>query len=68
MYTKKIKRGDRLTLALSEMKVSDTISIPYRFYSENSIRSTIVQYRSDKDVAFDINARSNTAALVTRIR
>lgn len=67
MDIKKIKRGDRLQVALTEMNVGDSIKVPYRCYSENSIRSTISQLKQDSTVAFDVNTRSNVAAIITRV-
>lgn len=67
MDTKKIKRGDRLQLALIELAVGEEIKVPYRFFSENSIRSTVSQLKADKAVDFDINTRSSVAATIKRI-
>lgn len=68
MEIKKIKRGDRLQIALLELSVGDSVKVPYRHYSENSIRATVTQLKkgSDATVEFDINARSNVAAIITR--
>ena len=43
MEVKKIKRGDRLQVALLELNVGDSVKVPYRHYSENSIRATVTQ-------------------------
>lgn len=69
METKKIKRGDRLQVALLELNVGESVKVPYRHYSENSIRATVTQMKKAKDdnpVEYDINARSNVAAIITR--
>lgn len=68
MDIKKIKRGDRLQVALLELSVGDSVKIPYRFYSENSIRATVTQLKKDRgiSVGYEINVRSNVAAVITR--
>lgn len=66
MEIKKIKRGDRLQLVLTELEVGDCIRIPYRLFSENSIRATASQLKADKAMAYNINAQSNVAAILTR--
>lgn len=66
MEIKKIKRGDRLQLALTDLNVGESVKVPYRFFSENSIRATASQLKADKAVKFDINTRSNVAAVLTR--
>lgn len=68
MEVKKIKRGDRLQVSLIELNVGDSIKVPYRYYSENSIRATITQMKAKEDncAVYDINARSNVAAIITR--
>ncbi len=68
MENKKIKRGDRLQVTLLELNVGESVKVPYRLYSENSIRSTITQLKKSGDApfAYDIDARSNVAAVITR--
>ena len=68
MEVKKIKRGDRLQVALLELNVCDSVKVPYRHYSENSIRATVTQLKkgSESPIGYDIDARSNVAAIVTR--
>lgn len=69
MEIKKIKRGDRLQLALLELNVGESVKVPYRHYSENSIRATVAQlkkYRIGNPIEFDVNARSNVSAIITR--
>ena len=66
MEIKKIKRGDRLQLALTDLNVGESVKVPYRFFSENSIWATASQLKADKAVEFDINTRSNVAAVLTR--
>lgn len=68
METKKIKRGDRLKVALLELNVGESVKVPYRHYSENSIRATVTQLKTKETnpAEFDINARSNIAAIITR--
>ncbi len=71
MEIKKIlKRGDKLQVSLLELNVGESIKVPYRHYSENSIRSTVTQLkRKDKNpLDFEINAKSNTTAILTRIQ
>lgn len=69
MEVKKIKRGDRLQVSLIELKIGESVRVPYRYYSENSIRATITQMKKaneDNPAVYDINARSNVAAIITR--
>lgn len=68
METKKIKRGDRLQVALLELNVGESVKVPYRHYSENSIRATVTQLKkgSEDIIGYDIDARSNVAAIITR--
>lgn len=68
METKKIKRGDRLQIALKELAVGESVIIPYRLYSENSIRATVCKMRKEDTASFryEIDSRSNTAATITR--
>lgn len=66
MEIRKIKRGDRLQLVLIELSIGECVKVPYRFFSENSIRATASQLKSDKAVEYDINTRSNVAAIITR--
>lgn len=68
MEIKKIKRGDRLQLTLTELSVGNSIRVPYRLFSENSIRATASQLKADKAVEYDINTRSNVAAIITRVK
>lgn len=46
MEIKKIKRGDRLQLALTDLNVGESVKVPYRFFSENSIRATASQLKA----------------------
>lgn len=68
MEQRKIKRGDRLQVALLELNVGESVKVPYRHYSENSIRSTVTQLKkgSKDPIGYDIDARSNVAAIITR--
>lgn len=68
MDIKKIKRGDRLQVALLELNVGDSVKVPYRHYSENSIRATVTQLKKgcENPIGYDIDARSNVAAIITR--
>ena len=68
MEQRKIKRGDRLQVALLELNVGESVKVPYRHYSENSIRSTVTQLKkgSEDPIGYDIDARSNVAAIITR--
>lgn len=68
MEIKKISRGDRLQPALIELAIGESVKVPYRFFSENSLRATASQLKASSELEFEINARSNTAAIVTRIK
>lgn len=68
MEIKKMQRGDRLQPALLALSVGDSIKIAYRLFSENSLRATASQLKVSSGAEFEINARSNTAAIVTRTR
>lgn len=63
---KKIKRGERLQPSILELKVGESIQVPYRLFSENSIRSTISQMKANYPHEFNVNARSSMAAVITR--
>lgn len=64
---RKIQRGDRLQPALAELELGMSLKIPYRFYSENSIRATLSQLKLDRAMRFKANTASHIAAIVTRV-
>lgn len=64
--TKKIKRGDRLQASLFELAVGETLAIPYRCFSENTIRSTLSQLKLSHPMRYEVNTKSNSTAIVTR--
>lgn len=66
MKIPKIKRGDRLRVTLLNLEVGDAVKIPYRIYSENSIRATVSQLKLSHPVKYDINVKSNLVAIITR--
>lgn len=66
MSIKEIKRGDRLQVALIELEIGDAVKVPYKHYSLNSIRATASQLKADRNLQYDVNARSNVAAVITR--
>ncbi len=69
MEVKKIlRRGDKLQVSLLELNVGESIKVPYRHYSENSIRATVTQLKrkDNNPLDFEINAKSNTAAILKR--
>lgn len=68
MEIRKISRGDRLQPALLELNVGESIKVPYRFYSENSLRATASQLKASQGAEYEINARSTTAAIATRVK
>lgn len=68
MEIKKIKRGERLQIVLTGLGIGEAVKVPYRHYSENSIRATASQLKSEGAYEFNVNARSSTAAVITRIR
>lgn len=68
MEIKKFKRGDRLQVTLMELAVGECVRVPYRYFSENSIRATASQLKSNKAVEYDINTQSNVAAIITRMQ
>lgn len=67
MVVKKIKRGDRLQVSLLELNVGEQIQIPYRIFSENSIRATVSQMKQNNPASFEVNTKSNYAAVITRV-
>lgn len=67
MDIRKIKRGDRLQLALVELAVGESVKVPYRHYSENSIRATTTKMKMENGLEYNINAQSNVAAIITRV-
>lgn len=66
MKNKKITRGEPLQTALLEMVVGDVLEIPFKFFSANTIRATASQLKYDKGVTYEVNARGEKAAIVTR--
>lgn len=66
MKNKKITRGEPLQTALLEMNVGDVLEIPFKFFSANTIRATASQLKYDKSVTYEVNARGEKAAIVTR--
>lgn len=67
MEIKKIKRGDRLQTLLLDLEVGDVAEVPYKFYSANTIRATATQLKTDKGIGFEVNARGEKNAIVTRV-
>ena len=67
MEIKKIKRGEPLKASLLDLAVDGSVEIPYRLYSENSIRATTSQLKHDKGVAFEVKSSGNTSAIVRRL-
>lgn len=66
MEIKKFRRGDRLQLVLMGLAEGESVSVPYRYHSLNSIRATASQLKSAKGASFTVDARPLTAAVVTR--
>lgn len=66
MNIKKIKRGERLQPALLELQVGDAVEVPYRFYSENTLRVTASQLKVDRGIVIEVNCRSPKLAILTR--
>lgn len=64
----KIQRGDKILPHLLGMKPGDTLQIPYRLYSENTIRSVVSQHNSTSDAfLFKVSTKqSSTYAIVVR--
>lgn len=64
--TKKIQRGDKLTPALTALNVGESLLVPYRLYSENTLRCRVSNIKLSSGLEFTVNARSNVSASVTR--
>lgn len=64
MTTYKLSKGDRLLTLMAVLDVGDELVVPFRFYSENSIRATVSSQRQAK---FTVEARSNVRAVVRRV-
>lgn len=66
MGNKKITRGEPLKATMLDLNVGDVLEVPFKLFSANSIRATASQLKSDKGVAFEVNARGEKVALVKR--
>ncbi len=66
MDTKKINRGDRLQPALLELEKGQSLRVPFKFFSENTLRATAAQVKASTGMVFEVNARANTHAVITR--
>lgn len=66
MEIKKFNRGDKLRATLLEMEVGDKVKIPFRLYSENTLRVTKAQIKRELGLDFEIST-SATAATFTRL-
>lgn len=64
---KEIKKGELLQPTLLDMSVGEAIRIPFKLFSENTLRSMASQIKFKFGMSFDVNTRSNTTAVVTRI-
>lgn len=48
MLYKKLKKGDKLSLAMAELEeVGDQIEVPFMYYSDASIRTAASKYNRD---------------------
>lgn len=66
MDNKKIQRGEPLQVAMLELEPGEILEVPYKLFSANTIRATASQLKFDKGVIYEVNARGEKCALVTR--
>lgn len=64
---KKIKLGERLQTAMIEMAVGESLEIPYKFYSANTIRATASQLKLNNGLEYEVNTRGDKLATITRL-
>lgn len=64
----KVKRGERLLPSLIELEIGSSVEVPFRLYSENSIRSVASRLKATQGVEFEVNVRSARCAVLTRLK
>lgn len=67
MESKKLSKGEQLQTAMLELEAGEVLEVPYRFYSENTIRATASQLKFGKGVAYSVETRGAKSAFVTRL-
>ncbi|MDE7081640.1 MAG: hypothetical protein K2O78_08315 [Muribaculaceae bacterium] len=67
MKIKKIGNKDSLNPALVGLDMGETLEIPFKLFSEKTIRATASQIKANGVAGFEVNARGDKAAYVTRI-
>lgn len=66
MADNKLKKGEKLSVALQELAAGDTLEVPFRQYSEASIRVAAYKHSKDSGIRLRVNVLRNDRALVTR--
>lgn len=67
MSLRKLKKGEKLSLALSEMALDDILEVQYMYYSDPSIRSAVTKAQRDfTPRKFSVNRKGAVKAVVTR--
>ena len=66
MVIKKIDKGEKLRTALLELGIGESVQIPYRYYSEPTIRVTKAQVKKETGTDYEIKTNGNVAAVLTR--
>lgn len=66
MITRNFSRGERLRPSLVELEPDDALVVPYRLYSESSIRATVSVFSASCGRKFRVQA-GQTEATIKRI-
>lgn len=64
---KRIKKGESLKVALSELEAGETLTVPFRLFSENCIRVMVSNFKLESGRTFKANCRSASELVVTRM-
>ena len=67
MKIKKIGNRDSLNPAMIGLSIGEVLEIPYKLYSEKTIRATASQIKASGVAGFEVNARGERSAFVTRV-
>jgi hypothetical protein len=63
----KLKKGERLSLALSVLNIGDKLEVPYKLCGEQAIRTATWRVKRDTGANFEVNSKGSDKAIVTRI-
>lgn len=63
---KKMQNYETLTSALLSLNDGESVEVPYKMYSERSIRSYVSQLKSKYSITFSVNSRGSKSAVITK--